>query len=570
MIRQILNVRTYIEFVFFFVIMAFPALAVPPEVVRTEPKNGQQDVDPKLRQIRIEFNQEMSREGYSICGSGPKYPKTTGEPRWINRRTIVMGVKLEPNHEYELSVNCPSYKRFTNIEGEAAAIYPIQFRTGSVVRSGESENIARDGNGPPEVIKTVPENGAKDVEPSLKEIRVVFGQDMSTDRGGFSICGGGTNFPNIIGNPRWFDKRTIIMRVELLPNHEYQFSINCPGAKNFRSAKGEAAVPYPVQFRTGSGTNKPSVLTAAVNEEAIKELHRAINENYSYYKLRGIDWDGLFDRYNLRMRQAKTIREFAEAAGELLAHAEDVHIWVKIGEETIGGFKRNIKVNYNRETLEKVVPNWQKRNSAVCTGRFEDGIGYILIDSWSREQTEAIKQVYVAIGEFSDAPGLIIDVRPNSGGAEPLAGEVAGCFVDEPVLYAKHVYRAADEPNGFSKTSERILQPNKTQRGYRGKIAVLMGQGNMSSCEAFLLMMKQVPGCKLVGERSYGSSGNPKPDELGNGVTVYLPSWKDMRPDGSCFEGEGIEPDIPVGTTPARLLNQDPVLDTALKFLRKP
>ena len=92
----------------------------------------------------------------------------------------------------------------------------------------------------------------------------------------------------------------------------------------------------------------------------------------------------------------------------------------------------------------------------------------------------------------------------------------------------------------------------------------------MSSCEAFLLMMKQVPGCKLVGERSYGSSGNPKPTDLGNGVTVFLSSWKAMRPDGTCFERKGIAPDFPVETTGTELLSRDPVLETALKLLRRP
>jgi C-terminal processing protease CtpA/Prc len=90
----------------------------------------------------------------------------------------------------------------------------------------------------------------------------------------------------------------------------------------------------------------------------------------------------------------------------------------------------------------------------------------------------------------------------------------------------------------------------------------------MSSCESFLLMMKQVPGCKLVGGKSYGSSGNPKPFDLGNGVTVFLPSWQDLRLDGSLLEGEGIAPDISVQTTEADLLTKDPVLDAALAYLR--
>ena len=51
-------------------------------------------------------------------------------------------------------------------------------------------------------------------------------------------------------------------------------------------------------------------------------------------------------------------------------------------------------------------------------------------------------------------------------------------------------------------------------------------------------------------------------------MTVYLPSWKTMRPDGSCFEGEGIKPDVLVSPSPEAFAGQDPVLDKALELAR--
>ena len=104
----------------------------------------------------------------------------------------------------------------------------------------------------------------------------------------------------------------------------------------------------------------------------------------------------------------------------------------------------------------------------------------------------------------------------------------------------------------------------------RGSVAVLMGQQNMSSCEAFLLMMKQCPRATLVGSASQGSSGNPKPHALAPGLTVLLPSWQALRPDGTCFEGEGIQPTVPIEMPIAALGNADPVLREALAILRGP
>jgi C-terminal processing protease CtpA/Prc len=81
-------------------------------------------------------------------------------------------------------------------------------------------------------------------------------------------------------------------------------------------------------------------------------------------------------------------------------------------------------------------------------------------------------------------------------------------------------------------------------------------------------MMRHGAGARLFGERSGGSSGNPKPHDLGNGVTAFLPSWQDMLPDGTLLEGKGVEPDQVVKAAPGDFARGDPVLDAALKWLR--
>ena len=64
------------------------------------------------------------------------------------------------------------------------------------------------------------------------------------------------------------------------------------------------------------------------------------------------------------------------------------------------------------------------------------------------------------------------------------------------------------------------------------------------------------------------ASGNPKPFDLGNGVTAYLSSWKDTTADGKELEGVGIRPDIEIVTTPGDFQSADPVLAEVLAHLR--
>ena len=85
-------------------------------------------------------------------------------------------------------------------------------------------------------------------------LEIHFDQPMS--RSGYSFCGGGPQFPKIKGRPRWKDRKTLVVKVELEPNHSYVLSLNCPAARNFRNAKGTPLVPTPWRFTT-LPTKKP-------------------------------------------------------------------------------------------------------------------------------------------------------------------------------------------------------------------------------------------------------------------------------------------------------------------------
>lgn len=422
---------------------------------------------------------------------------------------------------------------------------------------------------PPKVIKMYPENGAIDVKPGPIKIRILFDQDMGS--AGHSLCGGGENFPEFIGQPKWAGRRAFVFSANLKPDHEYTFSINCSSAQNFKSVSGEPAEVMFVTFYTAGEDGTPNdqdTLTTEKNLAAFDAMKVAITKNYSYRDLKGLDWEALLDEYKPQLLQAGSPEKFVSITKILLGKAKDKHIWFKIGDKTIPCYINPVTPNANLPLLPKLVPDFKKHNANICTGKFPDGIGYIYINSWNSNQKTDYNQLYIALNEFSDAPGLIIDVRGNGGGAEPLAREFAGCFIDKPKLYAKNINIDPDNPGQFAPVHERYVQPNQTKPQYHGKIAVLIGPVVMSSCEAFVLMMKQVPGCILVGEPTQGSSGNPQPYDLGNGVTVFLPCWKSLLPDGTCFEGKGIRPDILVKTTPDKITTTDPIIEAALKELR--
>jgi hypothetical protein len=418
---------------------------------------------------------------------------------------------------------------------------------------------------PPTVLKAAPDNGAKDVDPGLKEFRVTFDQPMSS--GGMSIVGGGPSFPKFVGKGRWADERTLVMTWQLEGEHDYWLSINSDRFTNFRSRQGESAVPYPISFRTGKRTTPSVEDQVERNREAYEHLQRAIKEDYSYWDLRRVDWDKRFEEFARRLWLLPTPRKFAETMAELLSPAEDVHLWMAVDGDSIPTYKRRAVWNVSTANLPRLVPGWQQRSPAVFSGNYEDGIRYLCIRNWPADKPDQLEGAYEVLAEAAgEKKPLIIDVRANGGGAEPLAAQFAGCFVDRPVAYAKHAIRRDGK---FSEPVERVLKPNKARPHFQGRVAVLIGLGTVSSCESFAMMMKQAPGCTLLGQRTAGASGNPRPVELGNGVTLYVPSWKDLRLDGTCLEGEGLAPDVEVKAEPQEFSAGDPVLAAALSVLRK-
>ncbi|MBX3405947.1 MAG: hypothetical protein KF869_04200 [Phycisphaeraceae bacterium] len=417
---------------------------------------------------------------------------------------------------------------------------------------------------PPRVVGAMPDMAETGVDPGLTEIVITFDQEMQP--GGQSICGGGPTFPELTGAPVWRDPRTLVIPVRLVPGKRYDLSINCSAAKNCRSARGEPAEPYPISFRTRDEGETAPALTPEQARACLDELRRAIDERYAYRDDRGLNWDDLFEQHHAEFESAATPAAFARATSRLLGWTGDLHCHVRIGEFVLPGGKRAVDPNFNGRLLDKLVPNLAKPHNAVVHGRFPDGVGYILIAGWGSDPALAAA-AHAALDSMLDAPGVIIDVRPNSGGDELVARGFAGRFVAEPAVYSRNQYRDPAAAGGLGPMIDRVVPPTPDRPRYTGRLAVLMGPACMSSCESFLLMMRHGAGAKLIGEKSWGSSGNPKPIELSCGVTVVLSSWRDFEPDGTLLEGRGIEPDVRVPASRQDLQTTDSVLEAGLKEL---
>jgi len=84
-----------------------------PRIVSIEPANGATDVDPSTSELRVTFDRAMGK-GMSWTGSGPLFPTSPAGKKavWVDERTCMLPVTLEPGHEYRLGFNSPSHINF--------------------------------------------------------------------------------------------------------------------------------------------------------------------------------------------------------------------------------------------------------------------------------------------------------------------------------------------------------------------------------------------------------------------------------------------------------------------------
>lgn len=250
----------------------------------------------------------------------------------------------------------------------------------------------------------------------------------------------------------------------------------------------------------------------------------------------------------------------------MLTELKDLHVYVRVSGSFLNGYQRKRLFNASPAAAVNLI-GLLNQIKGLRWGRTQDQIGYIAVDTLSIPSLP--DRFEAALKQMQGTRGLILDLRTNGGGAEQLARKMAGYFAEASTLYAMHQYRSGPRHTDQGTLQKRIFAPDQNWY-YRGPVIVLQGERTMSSAEAFVLMLAACPHVTTMGDRTAGSSGNPRQLDVGAEIIVNLPRWIPRDASGKSFDTVGIQPDIPVKTTPEEFTRTaDPVLSAALKRLRK-
>jgi len=338
------------------------------------------------------------------------------------------------------------------------------------------------------------------------------------------------------------------------------------GTRRFYGVDGSGGrVEYVAEFENSPVPASPPIAKAAARE-ALDEVWKAFDAEYAgFVLLPELDWDRAGEDARRRIERAETIFDAAAVISEMLCALEDRHVWVRAGDEGVAGFARPREPNASYDAICKMVGPLRSAGEDLQWGR-TGAIGYLAVCGLSDPKLP--DEFDTALEGLRDTKGLIVDLRFNGGGDEILARKIAGRFVDRERVYSVNQYRSGPGHADLGEKLERAFTPRGPWR-YERPVVVLWGRVTLSSAESLALMFAQCPQVTTMGEPSGGSSGNPRPLALSCGITVNLPRWLDMDPDGNPIEHVGVKPQRSVPARPGDFTaERDPVLQAALRRLK--
>jgi len=203
------------------------------------------------------------------------------------------------------------------------------------------------------------------------------------------------------------------------------------------------------------------------------------------------------------------------------------------------------KVTIDRRAQHLGQPKYETEGRWLTEGR----IAYIKIPGFydPKFQTDAINFVK----RFESAHMIIIDVRGNGGGSTP--ADLTKALMDRPYRWwteatpqtlAVLKYRGQYSNNPRFMWASEVVQPDNPI--FKGKLILLTDGACASACEDFVIPFKTNGRATIIGETTFGSTGQPFNYEFGNGMRVFVGSIRTYMPDGSPFEGIGIAPDVEI------------------------
>ncbi len=282
------------------------------------------------------------------------------------------------------------------------------------------------------------------------------------------------------------------------------------------------------------------------------------------------------------------------AVANMLQGLPGQHYNVKIKQPS--GKIISLDLVHSRTADTGFIPSF-KQDSLLTLKWYDKNIAYLALNSFGDYKIDTLFRE--RLPELYKAKALIIDLRNNGGGSTDIGTNILEYLTNDSVMQHSRYYTRENlaafkawgkyitpqdtvnnawnkkawlvnhdslyysfdySPDTFHLKAQRLVVPT----------AILVSHNTASAAEDFLISADDQKHMIKIGERSFGSTGQPFLFDLPHGGGARVCTKKDTYPNGDEFVGYGVKPNIEVSLTVKDFTEKkDPVLDAALNYLHQ-
>lgn len=311
------------------------------------------------------------------------------------------------------------------------------------------------------------------------------------------------------------------------------------------------------------------------NPNAVFEtLWTDLDEHYSLFEVRKINWDSLKTAYQLQVNNATTNTQLWTVLSNLLENLDDSHTVLFSENDNqyfISGYALNeqSKLEFCKELI--TTKYLDSRTELTSEENFSYGkvknkdIGYIYLGAEGGKDVTKIDDV---IDALKNHKAIILDLRQNTGGDDSYGERIAGVFADnENLVYTVQTRNGKNHSDFDSPTSHFSKKQGDEQ--FLKPVIVLTDRRTISAGEVMLLHLKTFNQVTQIGDTTAGDfSTTSNRRFLPNGWSYQYSIQKFLLPNGQSLDGIGNVPDVYIKNTQTDITAQnDKVIEKAIDYL---
>ena len=301
-------------------------------------------------------------------------------------------------------------------------------------------------------------------------------------------------------------------------------------------------------------------------------LWKTVDEQYSFFDVKGVDWDSVYAVYNPKVSEKISDDSLFSVLGAMLNTLNDGHtnlvspFDISHNEQVYRKMYENNNINTNVVVLNYLTINYHTTGSFAHNALRDGKIAYLRYSSFSNSIAD--DDLVYLVNKYKNTKGMIIDLRQNGGGSVDNVWNLMKLFPSGTRHLYKTQIKNGPKHDDFSDISI-VKQPehdDKTTYGH--PIVVLTDRGSYSATSFFSLCIKSnFPEATIVGDTTGGGLGLPNGGELPNGWTYRFSITRTLDNNDNNYEN-GMPPDVTVILDPLQTAQGiDNVIETACDIL---